>query len=401
MSLFNDICEAVAINYRDQNRYEKYIKLITEKYEVGKFIKEISISNGIECIILGKTNLTNYKNQYLYLVVNYNKSSRDKSGFITHFGFSEIKNDNIKVLGDFNNPNFEFESTGGRLLKIPDDFVKFEHIMALICNIGKVQFRNIKGNELTSIPKDENIVSSIDEKFDLVTQLIRMVFTKNLNGLIITGDPGMGKTYSLLEILKDLNLEDGTDYYYVQGAKITLTKFYGIMFENKEKILIFDDSDSVILNDDGVNMLKAALDSNPRREITYESPVISNLGLPSKFQFTGKGVFISNLPMSSINSALKSRSIVMDLHFTREEKLDRIKSLVYKALPELILGGTEESNKIQRDEIIEFLNDFIDRYPNKPENLDIRTYNKLLEIRNSSPDFKMFKKIATNQLLQS
>lgn len=400
MSLYSkllSISEAVAINYKNQGRYNKYIELITKKFKVGKFVDESNIADGIEAIILGKTELKNHLGEYLYLVVNYNESKNEKSGFITHFGFSPSRNEKInQVTG-----GYEFSILGGRLIEIPKDFVKFEHIMALICNVGKINFRKTLGNEVKNIPNDEFLVQDINEKFELTAQTIRMVFKKALNGLIIIGSPGIGKTYTILQIFKDLGLEEDEDYYYVQGGKLTLTKFYQTMFENHDKILVFDDSDSVINNADGVNMLKAALDSNEKREITYNSPTIESMGLPIKFKFSGKCVFISNLPMSAIDSALKSRSIVMDLHMTRDEKLERIKSLTHKVMPNLILGDNEQTNTEMRNEVIEFLADFIDRYPNKPENLDIRTLNKLLEIRNGSDDLTQFKKIATNQLLHS
>lgn len=389
--------EALAINYTNQERYDKYIKLITQKYKVGSFVGEKNIADGIESIILGKVQIPKHENEYLYLVVDYTKSQREKAGFITHFGFSKEKKDTIvKKLN-----NYEFLSTGGRLLEIPSDFVKFEHIMALISNIGKINFRNLKGNELTSIDKDEQIFESIDEKFDLTAQTIRMVFTKSLNGLVITGDPGIGKTYTILQIIKDLGLTEETDYFYVQGAKITLTKFYELMYNNSDKIIIFDDSDSVLQNADGINMLKAALDSNERRTITYESPVIDKMNLPTSFKFTGKCIFISNLPLASIDSAVRSRSLVMDLHMTREEKIERIKSLTQKVLPEKKLGGSDESNREQRQEVQDFLVDFTDKYPDRPKNLDIRTLNKLIELRDNVDNYESFRKLALNQLRQS
>lgn len=391
------LLEAVAVSYTNQDRYNKYLKLIETKYPiVGKFSSEINVADQVEAIVFGRTSIKGHEGEYLYLITDYTKSNRDKAGFITHFGFYDARHDKITKVEN----GYEF-SNGARLLELPSDFVKFEHILALILNLGKFDMRKLKGNELLSAGKKSSKyeITNIDEKFELVTYTIRMVFTKNINGLIITGSPGIGKTYSLLQIIKDLNLKEDEDYYYVQGAKITLVQFFKTMYLNQDKIIIFDDSDSVIQNSDGINMLKAALDSNPRRVITYKSAAIIKEGIPTDFSFTGKCIFISNLPIENIDSALKSRSLVMDLHMTREEKFNRIKSLAQKVMPDVILGGTPESNREQREGIIDFLEEFMAENPDRPKNLDIRTLNKLIEIRNSVDDENLFKKLAANQLL--
>ena len=62
----------------------------------------------------------------------------------------------------------------------------------------------------------------------------------------------------------------------------------------------------------------------------------NNVMLPSKYYFTGKVVFISNMPASAIDSAIMSRSVFVDVQLKPEDKLRRIESI-------LLAQGYQES----------------------------------------------------------
>ena len=50
--------------------------------------------------------------------------------------------------------------------------------------------------------------------------------------------------------------------------------------------------------------------------------------LPRSFEFTGKIVFISNLNQNKIDQAIRSRSMLIDLSMTQDQKLDRMEHLI-------------------------------------------------------------------------
>jgi hypothetical protein len=54
-------------------------------------------------------------------------------------------------------------------------------------------------------------------------------------------------------------------------------------------------------------------------------------GLPNRFEFNGRVIFISNMHMNKIPQALVSRSLKCDVSMTTSEKVDRIEHVVRSA----------------------------------------------------------------------
>jgi hypothetical protein len=49
--------------------------------------------------------------------------------------------------------------------------------------------------------------------------------------------------------------------------------------------------------------------------------------LPRSFEFTGRVIFISNLSQSGIDQAIRSRSMMIDLSMTSDQKLERMEHI--------------------------------------------------------------------------
>ncbi len=68
-------------------------------------------------------------------------------------------------------------------------------------------------------------------------------------------------------------------------------------FSDSKNILVFDDCDSILLDDVALNLLKGALDSGKKRVISWlsESSALRREGIPDRFEFKGSVIFITNL----------------------------------------------------------------------------------------------------------
>ena len=148
-----------------------------------------------------------------------------------------------------------------------------------------------------------SVVESRDPEvmFDNLTRLTKMVGRGIQPSLVITGMAGVGKTHLVKETLKQMGLRESYEFVHFKG-RTTAAGLYITLYQNSDKIVIFDDCDSVFKDEDAVNLLKAALDSYDTRRISYISskPLKDEYGepLPAHFEFTGKVIFISNINQS-------------------------------------------------------------------------------------------------------
>lgn len=192
-----------------------------------------------------------------------------------------------------------------------------------------------------SLPKAKKAVEqfAINDRFTFTEQLVSMVATGQTASCVITGEGGLGKTYSVLKALKQSGLKDiselpiGTSlfgdrkYFRVVKGFSTAKGLYRILFENQSGILVFDDCDSILKDPDATNLLKGALDSYDKRWITWNTSIVDD-GLPRSFEFKGGVIFISNMDQERISQAIRSRAMNVDLSMTVDQKLERMETIM-------------------------------------------------------------------------
>lgn len=166
----------------------------------------------------------------------------------------------------------------------------------------------------------------INKKFIFLSQLIKMILNKTAVSLVITGEGGLGKSYTVKKELLIKDLTKDADYMIVKGFS-TARGLYRTLYENSDKLIIFDDCDEVLEDKVAKNLLKGALDSYDEREISWIT-VTSNPDLPDSFIFTGRIIFISNKSQESIDQALLSRSMSIDLTMSNADKLQRMEFII-------------------------------------------------------------------------
>lgn len=179
---------------------------------------------------------------------------------------------------------------------------------------------------------------AINDRFMFTEQLVTMVATGETASCVITGEGGLGKTYSVIKALKAAGLTDITEFsvgdvvptrksFRVVKGFSTAKGLYKILYENKNSIIVFDDCDSVLKDPDALNLLKGALDSYDKRIITWNTS-INDDGLPRVFEFKGGVVFVSNMQADKISQAIRSRSMNVDLSMTTDQKIERMETIM-------------------------------------------------------------------------
>ena len=191
---------------------------------------------------------------------------------------------------------------------------------------------------------DEQIISRIEERFEILDEMTRATVNGDVRAMIVTGPPGVGKSFGVERELEKSGLLDDLagrprKYEVVKGA-MTPIGLYCKLYEysDKNNVLVFDDCDSVLMDDLSLNILKAALDSSKRRTIHWnaDSHKLRNEGVPNSFDFKGSVIFITNVKFDNVRSlklkdhleALMSRCHYLDLTLdTMRDKYLRIKQI--------------------------------------------------------------------------
>jgi hypothetical protein len=177
----------------------------------------------------------------------------------------------------------------------------------------------------------------INERFSFVEKLVTMVATGVQPSAVITGEGGLGKTYTVTKTLEANGYKDISDLADFQVGSVinsrrcftmikgfsTAKGLYRTLFENNKSIVVFDDCDAVLKDPIALNLLKGALDSYGKRIISWNADMKDD-DLPRSFEFTGRVIFISNMDQDRIDQAIRSRSMMIDLSMTHDQKIDRM-----------------------------------------------------------------------------
>lgn len=204
-----------------------------------------------------------------------------------------------------------------------------------------------------------SVVDSRDpeEMFSNLERLTKMVGRGIQPSLVITGMAGVGKTHLVKETLTQMGLRESYDFEHFKG-KATPAGLYMTLYANSDKIVVLDDCDSIFKDDDAVNILKAALDSYDTRQISYISskPLKDEFGepIPSRFEFTGKIIFISNINQSKLDAAIRSRSFVSDISMNTAQMFVRMEQLMGSMEPKISIEAKRQALDIMKELDIKF-----------------------------------------------
>ena len=231
----------------------------------------------------------------------------------------------------------------------------------------------------------------INERFSFVEKLVNMVASGVQPSAVITGEGGLGKTYTVTKTLEANGYKDISDLADFQVGTIINTRkcftmvkgfstakgLYRTLFENNKSIIVFDDCDAVLKDPVALNLLKGALDSYGKRIISWNADMRDD-DLPKSFNFEGRVIFISNMDQDRIDQAIRSRSMMIDLTMSAEQKIDRMEFIA-------------KSDEFMPEQSIEYKMDalnLIREVANDAKEISLRTLISVTKIRASNKDWK-------------
>jgi hypothetical protein len=210
----------------------------------------------------------------------------------------------------------------------------------------------------------------IEKRFSILDDMTKAAIAGDIRAMIVVGPPGVGKSYGVEYQLEKAGMFDQISgkkikYQVIKGA-MTPIGLYCTLYKNSDprNVLVFDDCDSILLDDVALNILKAALDSGKRRRIHWnaDSSMLRREGVPDQFDFKGSVIFITNLKFDHLKSkklqdhleALQSRCHFLDLTLdTTRDKILRIRQIFRKG----DLFQDYELTAEQGEEIVQFMQD--------------------------------------------
>ena len=176
---------------------------------------------------------------------------------------------------------------------------------------------------------DEELIERTRGRFQILTDMTKAVKEGTVRAMIVSGPPGVGKSFGVEEVLTRDDLfnqlgERKPKYEVVKGAMSALGLYAKLYkYSDSKNVVVFDDCDSVLLDDVSLNILKAALDTSKKRTISWntDSRLLRSEGIPDKFEFKGGAIFITNIKFENVRSkklqdhlsALESRCHYIDL----------------------------------------------------------------------------------------
>ena len=241
---------------------------------------------------------------------------------------------------------------------------------------------------------DDEIIERLRKRFDILEDMTQATKEGTVRAMIVTGPPGVGKSFGVDKVLKKEDLfnmmgDRKPKYEVVKGAMSAIGLYCKLYeYADKGNVVVFDDCDSVLLDDLSLNILKAALDSSTKRMIHWntDSSKLRAEGVPGSFEFKAGAIFITNIKFDHVKSkklqdhlaALESRCHYIDLQMdTEREKVLRIKQIVK--------DGMLDSYNFQNGEEEEVVG-FIDDQKKKLRELSLRTVLKVADLRKSFPN---------------
>ena len=241
---------------------------------------------------------------------------------------------------------------------------------------------------------DAEAMDRIAGRFKILDDMSDAVANGVVRGLIISGPPGVGKSFGVEKVLDEYDAMsklsgEGTRTEIVKGSMTPIGLFQTLYHNSSEgNILVFDDCDSVLFDEVCLNMLKATLDSGKKRTITWkaESSALRREGIPERFDFKGGCIFITNVNFENVRSkkvkdhlaALMSRCHYIDLEMDSErDRFLRINQIVRDGMLDEYNFG-EEGNL----EVV----DFMVEHAKRLREISLRMVLKIADLRKMAED---------------
>jgi hypothetical protein len=291
--------------------------------------------------------------------------------------------------------NYITVKNSGVFPKCPDT------IRVRVDNISDIEYTTSMTDNIVENPvpvavvaeTDEQAMDRIRERFDILHEMTKATITGDIRAMIVSGPPGVGKSFGVEQEIEKATLFDRMSGKRLRAEVVkgsaTPIGLYQTLYKYSDPncVVVFDDCDSILLDDVALNLLKGALDSGKKRKISWlsESSSLRREGIPDSFEFKGSAIFITNLKFDKMKSqklkdhldALQSRCHYLDLTLdTKRDKILRIRQIAKDG----VLFADYDFEPCVQDEIIEFMSD----NQNRLREMSLRMAIKIADLRKMS-----------------
>jgi len=239
---------------------------------------------------------------------------------------------------------------------------------------------------------EAEILDDIAARFSTLDIMAEGIIERDYRAMIVAGNPGIGKTYSLESIMEKAANESKILFTSVRGY-VRATGLFRLLWQHRDEnaVVMFDDADSIFNEETGLNILKTALDTTRKREISWRSEKVfeqDGENIPPSFQFNGAVIFVSNLDFERLVArqnalaphleALMSRSYYLDLNMRSvKEMVVHIKHIIDTTtiLTDIGIRKKDDMKRIAK---------YVDDNQNNLREISLRTVVKLGKILKAS-----------------
>jgi len=235
---------------------------------------------------------------------------------------------------------------------------------------------------------DAEILTDISQRFDILSLLTKGTTAHNIRAMVVTGAPGVGKTYTVEQILEQSKVP-----HEIGRGSLSAINLYMLAYKFRKpgNVIVLDDADSIFNDEEALNILKALCDTSATRKVSYmkEAQQLLAEDIPKSFEFNGAMIFISNLDFQTFVDegrnkyaqhfeALMSRSLYLDLRLhTRDELGVWVNHIAQNGK----IFDRENVPQNLRQPILSFLN----THRNNLRELSIRTLMKSCQLAKGNP----------------
>lgn len=227
-----------------------------------------------------------------------------------------------------------------------------------------------------------------DLVFDELTNYVKMCANKLLPSLLVTGQGQIGKSYNVDKVLSSTGKKD-EDWVLIKG-KPTTEFIYTSLWNNRDKVVVFNDCDSVFKDPDSINIIKAILASNASRDVDWiggEKDFVDTddlddnveiearceawaeehkgkIGTPNHFKFEGTVIFITSFTKADLfkkEPELLNKCTCFDLVLNAQNPLARMETILphFKMYKATNVKGTEGKDITDEDikyQVLDYIN---------------------------------------------
>ena len=248
---------------------------------------------------------------------------------------------------------------------------------------------NVVSAQAAQAETDDQVIERLRERFQILEDMTYASCDGVVRGMVVTGPPGVGKSFGVEKVLKDAGImlkmsQNSNRKFGVEKGAASPIGLYQLLYDysGDGSVLVLDDCDSVLYDELSLNLLKAALDSSPKRTLSWrsESRALANNGVPDSFEFKGSIIFITNVKFERTRGKLKDHldAIMSRCHYL-DLTLDTMRDKFLRC-KQIVSDGMLNSYKFDEQEEKDLM-EYIYTNKNRLREMSLRMVLKIADLR--------------------